>query len=282
MHPVLGQIANHSEGDLVEITTTDGQNIRGTIIGSRPGSVIIETVSLGQITLDIKSIRQLTIISQANTDPDANPTDFHNSTRYFVNPSGYNLNKGQAYYENIGIFFNSVTFGVSDNFSISFGGEIASLLFASRFPVLYISPKFSVPFGNEQGAFGVGATFFTAPEEEFIGFGVIQAAITGGSRNNNISAGAGIGFSTEDGFTDSVIPFSLSGMTRLSKKISLVSDNFFVAYDDFSDSFGFLSIGLRIHFKRPGAAFNASLWRPTEGLDELIALPFVSATIPLR
>jgi hypothetical protein len=227
-------------------------------------------------------MRIVQIENQELNRADTIPTDYHNSTHYLANPSGYTLRRGQQYYENIGIFFNSYAIGVTNNFTLAMGGEIATLLFDQQFPILYISPRFGIPLGKKAGAISLGGTFFTSPEDDFDGFGIFQGAFTIGSRNNNVTIGSGIGFSFEGGLDDEVIPFYFAFMLRISKKLSFVSDNFLVFYDDFYDEFGLLSAAVRIHFKRNGSALNMGLWRPTEEFDDVLALPFVSATIPIR
>jgi hypothetical protein len=127
----------------------------------------------------------------------------------------------------------------------------------------------------------VGGTIFTSPTNDFTTIGVLQGAFTLGDRNNNITLGTGFGFTFSDGFDDTVLPFYLSFMKRVGPKLSIVSDNFIISYDGFTDNFGLLSLAARIHFKRPGTALNVGLWRPTEDLDSVIALPFVSATMAL-
>ena len=118
-------------------------------------------------------------------------------------------------------------------------------------------------------------------QDDFNGFGVLQGAVTFGDRNNNLTLGTGIGFSFDGGFEESVLPFYFSFMTRVGPKLSLVSDNFVITYDNFDDALGVLSLSLRLHLKTPGSALNLGLWRPTEDTDNLLAFPFVSATIPL-
>lgn len=272
-----------SSGQRVQIVLKDGTTVIGKVIEETEIEITLITNAMGNVTIDKEEIKRMTTLQTSNgRDSLQIPVDFHNSTHYLANPSGFTLKKGQSYYENIGVFFSSYAVGVTDNFTIAAGGEVATLLFGQSFPILYVSPRFSIPITKDKHSFSLGGTIFTSPEDGFDGFGVVQAAITIGTRNNNFTIGSGIGFSFEGGFGDEVLPFYASFMTRLSRKFSLVSDNFIVFYDDFNDTTGILSLALRLHFKRNGSAFNFGLFRPTEGIDDLLAIPFVSATIALK
>lgn len=270
-------------GQQVELRTNDGNTYVGEIMSLTETEITLKTISLGEITLDRASIKKV-LYRDVDQELDNNgfPIDYHNSTHYLVNPSAYSLKKGQSYYENIGVFFNSYSVGLTDNFSISGGLELISPLFLQRFPSLYFSPKFSIPFGEKAGGLSIGSTLLAAfGDGEIFTVGVLQASVTVGSRNNNFTIGSGIGYSFDAGLADEVLPFNFSGMWRISKKLSLVTDNFIIVYDGFNDALGLLSVAARIHFAK-GAAFSAGLWRPTEDTGPLLAIPFVSATIPLK
>ncbi len=271
-----------SIGQQVELRTSDGNTYVGEILSMTETEIVLKTSSLGEITLDRATVNKVVYRdSEQELDDKGYPIDYHNSTHYLVNPSGYALQKGQSYYENIGVFFNSYSVGITNNFTLSGGLELISPLFLQRVPSLYISPKLSFNFGEKAGAFSVGSTVLAAfDDDDVFSVGVVQAALTIGSRNNNFTFGTGIGFSFNDGLAEGLLPFYFSGMWRLSKKISFVTDNF--VFTDFDGGFGLLSAAVRIHFAKNGSAFNAGLWRPTEDTGPVLALPFVSATIPIK
>jgi len=283
--PLSAQIIEAEAGALVEILTADGNNYRGKVVSITGSAVEIETSNLGVITINKEDIKRLRKVDSENQEVDKKgyPIDYHGSTHYLVNPSGYTLKEDQSYYQNIGFFFNTYSVGITDRFTLSMGGEIASILFGGRIPILYISPRYSLPVKNDKLSVSLGATLFTSPQDDFVGFGVMQTAITFGDRNNNFTLGVGIGFSTSDGFSNTVIPFYPSFMIRVSEKISFVSDNFLISYDNFDGATAVLSAAVRVHFqKRNGSSMDFGLWRPTEGFDEVVALPFVGATVALK
>lgn len=267
----------------VEVTLRNDQKFIGVIQEQTTTSIVLFVEDIGEMTIkkiNIESIRPLKPASQ-DVDSRGYPVDYYNSTRYLINPSGYGLEKGQAYYENIYVFFNSYSYGVTDRITIALGGEIASLLFGGDFPVLYGSARFNIPFRNNQGAFSAGLIYFTIPEDDLDGIGLAQSSLTLGSRNNNINFGFGIGFSPGEG--DAVYSYQAGATVRLSRRLSFVTDNFVINDGEFdNDNVYILSAALRIHFNSSGAAVNAGLWRPLEDLNDLLAIPVVSATIPLK
>lgn len=271
-------------GQQVEVRTNDGNSYAGEVTKFTDEDIVIMTRSIGEITLKRSIVKHVIFKGRKGAmDDQGFPIDYHNSTHYLLNSSAFSLKKGQSYYENIGVFFNSYSVGVTDNFTMSGGLEFISPLFDKRVPSIYLSPKYSIPFGERAGGISIGSTVLAFFDNgDVFSVGVIQGAVTAGSRNNNFTIGTGIGFSFDDGLAEGVLPFNLSGMFRVSNKISVVTDNFIIAYDNFDGGFGLLSAGVRIHFSKNGAALNLGLWRPTEDWGDVLALPFISATIPIN
>jgi len=273
-----------NESQAVIVKMNDGSVVYGYIAARTDDQVTITSISLGEITVPITEISAINYVDVKNliTDKNGRFIDFHNSTHHFFFPSGYSLRKGQSYYENIYIFYNSYTYGVTDNFSITAGAEVATLLFNSSTPLIFVSAKFSVPFKNDKAAFALNGTYIRIPFNNSEGFAILTGSLTLGSRNNNVTLGVGLGFNTSTGINDEVIPVSFSMMQRLSHKLSFVSENYIFIEDDFGNTSGIISAGLRIHFKDNGGAFNVGLFRPI--IDDsfgIIAAPLVSATISI-
>jgi len=82
------------------------------------------------------------------------------STRYFFGPNGHGLNKGEGYYQNVWIFFNQISYGVTDYFSIS-AGVVPAFLFAGSPTPVWVVPKFSVPIKKDVLSVGAGGLFGT-------------------------------------------------------------------------------------------------------------------------
>lgn len=272
-----------AEEKKVMVTTKDGSVVYGTFVERDDNSLVVKSMSLSTVVIPISEIEDIIYLrSNKLKDKKGFNIDYHNSTRYFIYPSGYGLKKGQSYYENVWIFWNSYAVGVSDNFTFSASSEIASLLFASQFPTLFLNGKFSIPFNEDKGAFGINLSFITIPGDDFQSYTFLSGSLTAGSRNHNVTLGMGGGFHVANGITDEVIPITLSFMTRVSSKLSFVSENWLIAQNDFNDFNGIVSAGLRIHFKETGNALNIGLVRPLDLDSSFIGIPLVSGTVKLK
>jgi len=255
----------------VKIKTLDGTIISGELLSQDANTMTVKA-HYGQSTIKKSNIAELEYIQE----PQDLRGNSYSGSHYLFNQSAFSLGKGRTYYENTYLALNAFTFGVPDNFSVTAGMEFVSL-FASRFPGIFVTPKVSIPF--EGGAFALSTTFFTYPSESF-NVGIMQATFTLGDLDNNFSVGAGYGYSFEDGFQDDVIPVFISGITRVSDRVSILSENVIVTGDGFTE--GVLSAGVRVHGKKSNNFLTVSLMRPTEDTGSLIAWPFFSGTVAIR
>jgi len=185
--------------------------------------------------------------------------------------------RGKFHYKS-GVFVSTTMgVGLSDNFSLSLGGEAVSLL-VGEFPILFVTPKFSFPFNG--GAFSVSTTLFTVPTNDFSTGGFLQGSLTLGNRRDNFTVGTGIGYGFSGGFNDGAVPVIVSGMKQVSEKISIVSENWFLT--TFGDAFGIFSFGLRIHSQTKNNYLSVALLRTTFDQGDLIVWPFLSGVVVLK
>ncbi len=277
---VFCSLAMAQEEDIVSypevvILTTENIELKGFLILENSETLTLKT-NYGESIINKESIKSMSYLKDHSLTLN---DQRYSSTHYFLAPSGYNLRKGQWYYENTLLVWNSYTVGLSDNFSLSLGGEGISLL-VSEFPVLFVTPKLSFPFKEEGGAFSVSTTIFTSAYNDFTTFGFLQGAITLGSRKNNLTIGSGIGYGFSEGFQNGFVPIIISGMRQASKRISLVSENWFLS--TFGETYGILSLGLRIHGLKNNNYLSIALVRTTEDQGSLLALPFFSGVVGLN
>ena len=264
-----------SNDRVVTINLLDGSIITGSLSKENEETITVNS-SYGTTTIERKNIKSLTYTNRGSSD-EGRKDDSYGSTHYLLTQSGYTLRKGQSYYENTYLFFNSYTRGYTDNFSLSFGGEAFSLL-AGNIPTVFVTPKYSIPFSG--GAFSVSTTIFTVPSEDFTSGGFLQGSLTLGDREDNFTIGSGIGYGFSGGFDDGFIPIIISGMTQVSPKISLVSENWFIT--SFGDFFGILSAGVRIHSRTKNNFLTVGLVRTTEDQGGVFAVPFISGLIAIK
>lgn len=275
--PVFAQDEHtEQEGDIEYflIQTKDGNEYSGIILSEDEHQVVLKTENLGTITLlrsQIVWIRQLDSPSQVKGQYwFANPQ----ATRYFWIPNGYGLKKGESYYQNVWIFFNQVSTGITDNFSMG-GGMVPLFLFAGAQTPVWITPKVSFPIVKDKVNVGAGALAGTILGSENSGFGLLYGLSTFGSRDKNVTLGLGWAYAA--GEIGNVPTISVAGMFRTGPRGYLLTENYFIGAG--GETIGLLSFGGRRIINRISIDFG--LFLPWIGdMDSFIALPWLGLNIP--
>ncbi len=204
------------------IETVNGTSYFGEIMGFSGGILTIRSVIMGTFEIQSNTISKIalanTYVNRRGSSWFANP----NATRYFFAPSAIPLKKQEGYYQNAYLLANSVNVGITNNITIG-GGVVIPLLF-------YVTPK--VSFKVAANFYLGGGILFT---QSFIsGFG-LSAGIgyglaTYGSYEHNVTIGAGYGFAKFNNvYKSTPMPIiTLNGMTRIAKKLSLVTENWLI------------------------------------------------------
>jgi hypothetical protein len=224
---------NEESNKQVHIEMKDGSSLDGKLVARRGDTIVIESSSLGMLNLNINNIHNINTISNQPTKIGTNWFDNVHAVHGFISPTGYNLRKGEGFYGNIYLFFNYVSYGFTDNFSISAGTEFISILFNenSGFPLFYYAnPKFSFQ-ADKNINIGLGTLlimgrgiFDNASQIIPIPYGVA----TFGSRDNNFSAG--LATSIVEGQTLPLLTLSAQG--RLARGVSLMTENYLTTVGD--------------------------------------------------
>lgn len=258
---------------LYRIETTDGNEYIGRIVTQDDEKVILKTERLGEITLrkiDIKKMEQV-IVGQLK----GGEYWFDNpqSTRYFWQPNGYGLKRGEGYYQNVWILFNQVSVGVTDNFLVG-AGIVPGFLFAGGSTPVWLTPKLSIPIKKDKFNVGAGALTGTVLGEEDASFGIVYGTTTIGSRDKNMSIGLGYGYAGGDWADAPTITFS--AMIRTSQRGYFLTENYYIGSG--GDDVMLFFIGGRRLIKHAGIDFGLLI--PTETGGELIAIPWLGVTFP--
>ncbi|MBX2843591.1 MAG: hypothetical protein KTR26_17610 [Flammeovirgaceae bacterium] len=256
-----------------EIRLKNGSVFYGNIISHDQFEIIFSTDEIPSFSIErikIKSIEQIDDLNQKRGEywfP--NP----NSSRYFVGSSAFGLKKGEGYYQNIYVFINSVNYGLTDYFSIGGGFESVSL-FVGQLPGFFITPKINIPISKKlKTAAGVMVIGYKAPDEEMQGLGIGYGIVSYGSRDHNISGGIGFGWNSQN-FSETPV-FTLSGMTRISRKVSLVSENWLLTN---FDSGSIYSYGIRIMGEK--MSVDLGFWTNSDIAQEIfLGIPYVDFTV---
>ncbi|QOI97030.1 MAG: hypothetical protein HRU69_05775 [Flammeovirgaceae bacterium] len=255
------------------IETKDGNEFIGRIIQQDQTTIRLQTEKLGEITIQKADIKSMVAIQTKQGKDGRYWFDNPQATRYFWQPNGYGLKKGEAYYQNIWIFFNQVSVGVTDHFSVG-AGLMPLFLFAGASSPAWLTPKFSIPVVKDKFNLGAGALIGTVLGEENSGYGITYGVATVGSRDKNFSFGVGYGYAGDDWAQTPT--FTLSAMIRTGERGYLVTESYYIGSSD--ASLMLFSVGGRRIVKRVGIDF--ALIIPSETGGELFAFPILGLTVP--
>lgn len=204
------------------IETVNGTSYIGEIKGLTGGVLTIKSALLGTFEIHSNTISKISMsdayVSRRGSTWFANP----NATRYFFAPSAIPLKKQEGYFQNAYLLANSVNVGITNNITIG-GGVVIPLLF-------YITPKASFKVAKNFFV-GVGVLFTQSFISDLgLSAGIGYGLATYGSHEHNITIGAGYGYAKfDDKYRTTPMPIvTLNGMTRISKKLSLVSENWLI------------------------------------------------------
>lgn len=257
------------------IVTNDGNEYMGRIIRQDSLYIFLETENIGEIRISKEEVRSIDIIEKEMIKEGKVWYPNLQSTRYFFAPNGYGLKEGETYYQNVWVLFNQVSFGVVDYFSIGLG-TVPLFLFAGSPTPVWIIPKVSVPIVEEKFNIGAGALVGGVLGVERSGFGLVYGMATVGSRNANLSIGAGFGYINKDWADKPLI--NISFFVRVSPRTYIISENYLIPTDD---NITLLSFGARSLINRVGIDYG--LFMPIyRDIEQIFALPWLGITVPLH
>lgn len=245
---LLGQAESLQQGiaapdqiSLIKIKGDAGLTYVGTIIERNDKEIILLTEGKTKVHIPIETIQDIRSIPSSHFHDGEYWFPNPNETRYLYAPSAFNLKKGEGYYQNTYLFINSFNYGFTDNFSFGVGFEFLSTFgsFGGDFnPIFFLTPKYSMQV-SENLRVGIGVLYGNV-SDLVGGFGVGYGLATYGNPEHNATLGLGFGFFDGDFSKDPVI--TISGMTRISRRISLVTENWFFPADVYR---GILTYGIR-------------------------------------
>ncbi|NHE56725.1 hypothetical protein [Cyclobacterium plantarum] len=262
------------ESKMVLVQTKDGNEYLGTITSEDEIKITIRTQNLGDITIFRSDIVR---ISGMDTGRMVNGEFWFSNpqaTRYYWLPNGYGLKKGESYYQNVWIFFNQVSTGITDNFSIG-AGMVPLFLFAGSQTPVWITPKVSIPVVKDKFNLGAGALAGTVIGTDEGGFGMLYGLSTFGSRDKNLTIGLGWAFA--GGSIANAPTVSVAGMIRTGPRGYFLTENYFISAG--GETIGLMSAGGRRIIKR--ISLDYGLFLPiAPGLETIIAVPWLGITLP--
>jgi len=260
---------------MYSITMSDGNRYFGTIVKQDPAYIKLST-KIGTVKLPRMDIKEMHVVKESQVKDGRYWYPNLQATRYFFAPNGYGLKKGEAYYQNVWIFFNQFSVGIVDYFSIG-AGFVPAFLFGGTPTPVWVVPKVSVPIIKDKLNIGAGGLFGTVIPEENTGFGLAYGLATYGSRDRNITVGIGYGYAAGE-WTDYPL-ITISSMIRASPRSYFVTENYVVPIDgeiNFIFSLGGRSIINRV-------SIDYGLFIPAiQNQDVFFAIPWLGFTVPLH
>jgi hypothetical protein len=256
------------------IITVDGNEFVGTIEKKDATIIVVTSPIYGELELHTAVINKMEPVDQKQFKGGELWPDNPQSSRYFWQPNGYGLKKGEGYFQNNWVFFNQVSYGFSNYFSVGLGMMPLFLLASPATPV-WITPKFSVPVVKDVINVGGGALIASAIGEEADPLGLVYGVATFGNRNTNLNFGMGYGFA--EGEWGKIPVYTLSGMIRVSRKSYMLMENYLISSD--SETVTLISVGGRTVW--PKVSVDYGLVIPVyEEMENLVALPWLGFVIP--
>jgi len=269
---------SRSKDSIWIIETTDGNTYIGTVSTFNTDPIEINT-KIGILKIPKNTIRSIMHPEKYQLVHGEYWPENPHSTRHFWGPSSYGLRKGEGYYQNSWIFFNQVSYGFSDHFTLGVGIIPLFIFGGVAETPAWLTPKFNFNYKNGKGAYGVGTIIFgvLGASSEFAG--ILYGTNTFGNRDKQLTLGLGYGYSSNGGIT-STPTVSVSAMIRTSKKWALLTENYLLAVGD-SDSFGFISGGARYMGRKLAIDFGGFI-PVTSEIERLFVLPWLGITVPFK
>ena len=251
-------------GRTYKVETQQGTTFTGSLVSMSLTTLEFNAAELGNIKLERTQIRLAEL--QRPTEAGVKPGyyDIGNGNRLFFAPTGRGLRKGEATLQDVSVYLLGINYGITDNFSM--GGYVSLLPGVDLSDqLLVLTPKFSFPV-SEKVHVGAGLMYMRVPtidsNSKSVGAGIGYGAITYGGADNNMTFGLGYGFVQGDIGSTPII--QVGGQTRVSRKISVISENYIVA--DSRAGFGGL-YGIKINWRRTSLGLGAA-YAYTFGYEE--------------
>ncbi len=242
-------------GRTYRVTTTQGTAFTGALVSMSLTALEFDALELGHVSLERGQIRRADLQGPAVVGTKAGYFDIGNGNRLFFAPTGRGLRKGEASLQDVNFYLVGVNYGITDNFS--FGGYVSAVPGVSvADQLLVLTPKFSFPI-SEKLHVGAGLLYMRVSDfsgnNTGVGAGIGYGVLTYGSADNNLTLGLGYGFVQGDIGSTPIL--QVGGQTRVSRRVSLVSENYIVA--NAKAGMGGL-YGVKINWRRTSLGLGAA------------------------
>ena len=270
------RIADSSQVQVIRLR--DGSSIVGRIteIGTDTVKFVATSGTLSIPRADIVEVREVAKTSMRKGEVwPASP----NATRLLFSPTGRMLEKGEGYFNDTYLFLLNVHGGITSRFTLGGGLSVLPLddftdnaLFIMPKIGVVATPKFNLAVGALAGWVGAAFDDDNGTDGGNASFGVVYAVGTAGSPDASVSFGTGLAYAGGN-FADHPVAM-LGADTRLSRRISFVTENYLIPNEEVS---AVVSYGLRFFGEKLSA--DLAFWYvPGENIS-FPGIPYVAFSV---
>jgi hypothetical protein len=254
------------QAEYYEIETKKGETYYGRIASRKNNQIVLILEDGVQITIPEEQVKKISKIDQSQIQKGSYWRPMPHYTNYYFANSAFMLEKGEGYYSNAYIFFNSLNYGITDWLTVGGGLEIIST-FASETPALgYFRIKAGKQLTNKVRLSGGLLTFTTSELDQSAS--LLFSSLTIGRKEKQTTLG--LGFNLVDAGNQAVA-LNFSHMSRWRKRTAFVTENWVFTG---SDSFNIFTYGLR--FFGPRLSVDLAFLNNAEIIEFLpIGVPYV-------
>lgn len=231
---VSSQLKVPAAGNKQILTLNDGSTLIGKIQEVGDETIIFKT-DMGEITIDIEKIVEVKEISGSDIKGGKYWFTNPNQTRLYFGPTGRMLKKGEGYFADIYLFFPSVTYGLTNNITVSGGISIFPTEDFSE-QLIYFTPKIGFN-SSEELSFAASALIVRVPDwfgddddinedgdDDIVDvIGILFATTTYGTPDKSVTFGLGFGYADDEIADKPAV--QLGAEYRLARRMSFVTEN---------------------------------------------------------
>lgn len=204
---------------LYTIELADGTEFVARVVAMEGGLLTVRTAGGVRLEIERASVVRMRLAQGRVQNGEFWPEDPH-ATQFFVGPTGRSLRQGTGSFAVYELFMPFVSYGVTDRLTLA--GGMPVLL--GSLDVYYIAPKLRVLTRPGLDIAAGALAFGVFGESDH--YGVAYGVATFGSPDAALTVGAGWGFAGSE-VTDRPV-FMVGGETRVSRRIKLMSENYFL------------------------------------------------------
>ncbi|WP_419949006.1 hypothetical protein [Candidatus Palauibacter sp.] len=205
---------------LYEIRLADGSQVFARVVERDGAQVVLMTAGGSRLEVDRSQIRELRPARGRFVDGEFWNED-PGGTRLLFTATGRTLSRGESFVGTYLVVLPFAAVGVTDRVTIAAG---APVLFGD-FEPFYVAPKAQI-FHSPAAQISLGTLAFFFDDEVI---GVAYGVGTFGNDDEALSAGLGYFYSGDEVVNEPA--FMLSGETRVSRRIKLISENYVLPDD---------------------------------------------------